>query len=399
MSVQNPQTQLAPYVAFDKPLQELYERLGQVVLVPFADDGKALAEPRSFEATQTAAYLRQLSKNNVAVRCGTASGNLCAITFPELQALRQFLDLNQALRETALLSGPGGLTILFRIDGFRPVTTSLPNARWHGEDAVVPLCLRRPFTKNFSWRNNHSPVELEFSDIEWEECVAAIFKPQHIAFIYGDPFIFDSKAKCSVNFPYWAAGFAAEWRVKYCPDDRQFYSYDDDTDSWATVSVVYIQKLLLQFLVQNGKRAGNAALQQSCNQRQLREMVGALRLVAASPVGDTSKLLKEFIENCLEGDRDSDVTGEELYRAFRVYCERLREPLMLEPRFQKQVPGLIEHAYQIGRSNSIIRDGACRRGYHNLRLKLSVYSPAADVSQPAGTAGTAGTGKCTIRGT
>src|ERR1035437_8842863 len=120
-------------------------RVGQVVLVPFADDGKALAQPASFKATQTAAYLRQLSTNDVAVRCGTASGDLCAITFAEPRALQQFLAENELLRATALLSGPGGHTLFLRVAGFLPKTTMLPACKWLGEEADVVVRVRSPF--------------------------------------------------------------------------------------------------------------------------------------------------------------------------------------------------------------------------------------------------------------
>jgi len=398
MSIQHPQTQLGLYVAFDKPLQELYERLGDVVLLPVAADGKPLAEAESFEATQKAAYLRQLSTNDVAVRCGTASGNVYAITFAELRSLQQFLAENELLRAAALINGPGGHSLFLRVEGFRPKTTTLPDCQWLGEGAGVVVRVRSPFTPSCRWQNPHKPLELAFSQIRWGEGEER-FKPELFEFLYGKSESLDSRGRCTINYPYWAAGFADQSNVRFDPEDGNFYSFNKESDSWVEIAVEYVEHRLIAFLAENGKRPGNAVLRQCCNRRQLREFMGALKAVAATRISDTATNLRTFIRDCLEGHGGSDVTGEELYSAFRLYCSSRREPLLPEPRFQKHTPSLIANAYQIGRSNSIIRDGACRRGYHNLRLKLAVYAPATEVSQPAGTAGTAGTGKCTIRGT
>jgi hypothetical protein len=314
---------------------------------------------------------------------------MCAITFTELPALQRFLEHNPPLRETALLSGPNGFTLFIRIDGFRPRTTTVPYCKWLGQNELVPVCLRRKFTQTYTWNNKHKPLELSFSEIIWPDGMERMFAFEQVEFTYHSPFYADRKGNPVLNLPYWSALFARINTVKYCPGSQTFYQRDVEAQEWVELSITHIKAAMLEFMLQNGGRPGYEVLLRPCSDRQLDDLIKSLRLVAIGEDEDAGKALNAFVADCLEAHTGTDVTVAELYSAFVGFCQRGQQPHLTQAQFCDRSPALIQSRFAIGRSNSIDRNGKARRGYYNLRLKLSVHSSAPEV---AGTVGTAGTG-------
>jgi hypothetical protein len=382
----------ADYVQFDEPLREAYSRLDRALLVPLSDDGEVLRDshgvpfktPSNFEASQTAAYLRELSTSAIGVLCGAASDDLYAVGFTNPQVLKEFLQNNPTLLQTATLSGPGGIVFFFRVPDFCPRTTELPGCKWYGAKAIVPIRLRRKFTTNYEWSKGCKPMRIDFSQIHWSPEVESIFRPQVVQGYYHTPFLDEGKGRRILNYSFWACYFSLEARVRFCIADERFYKFDCNVLDWLVIPVGQIKADLHRFLLQQGRKREFAPLLRPRSKKELNELIQALRIVAIGQFGDAVKALERFVTECLEKHGDSDITVEEMFVAFCSFCRLSALPVMTRARFLDEGPRPIKQVFGIGRSNSIIRNGTARRGYHNLRLKLSV-APSEDKSECSST--------------
>lgn len=368
-----PQDNLVAAHVFDRELHEVFVRLGEVVLVPFGDDDKALVQPKSFAETQTPEYLRRLAESHVGVVLGPPSGDLYAVLLRTSEAVVAFIRDNPIARKTAVIDWSGHTIYFFRIAGFVPRTTKWNTGEWLGVGQCIPLRLKnQPLTQQ-TWRTNSAPAQIKFNDLMWSEDVQSIFTPDFVEAHYGRPFFPLRYGRQEPNYVYFAYYFACENDVRFSREMEEFYYFDTEVTAWKVLPNSVLDATVLAFLTELSRKSEFEPLQRRLNVGDRKKLIAELKVVALCQVPGLVNNLKEFVTECVEQHSGSDITIAELYAALGQYCHARHVSKLSVREFQSKITTVIKSVFGVSRSHSIQRPNGNPRGFRNLRLKVSVY--------------------------
>jgi hypothetical protein len=360
---------IAPAIRCHEGLVNIYERLSRAVLMPHERDRKP-TRVLTFDATQEAVHVRLLMTHDVSVCCGIVSENLCAIVLETLASLEAFLHLNPGLRNTSWLAAGERFVLFVRIEGFCPQSRLFSDCTWAGDKYFIQVYAKDPLGIKYTWLNDLAPIHLNFVDIHWPPQIARRFYPERAEFHYGKPFIEEKIGKLKINGAYWAGLFSLCELVRFNYPDKAFYRFLPEARAWNQVTREELAGALYAFMRQESLTV--EILNGMLDPRAIEELLDSLQLVAVDRVCDPSKELHQFVSAHVERHTDGDISTEELYNCYREWCARGQRPALSKDQFLHVSRGVIANIFGIGRSHSVLRNGAARRGYHNLRLAVAV---------------------------
>lgn len=356
----------------DLAVEKLFDHFGRAILMALDSDDEippaALKSSVTFEETQDPAYVLSLSGHGVAVLCGAASDNLCGVQFKTAKEANVFLAKNSSLKGTLVTKGPPGVVIWVRIRGDYPPERTLVTCAWIADGQCVKV--HHPDRLTYEFRLfGGQPVELDFSELIWDLPDLLRIIPFVIETQYGAPTMTDRRKRKKLNHYYWAGLFNVFAKLSYHAREKRFVRRTGDDMQWTPVSDEHVMSELRDFVHNCGETSQSSVIKRSIHEQELRIMLRHLSLVAVGDFDDEQSGLVDFVNNQCETKTGGDVTSEELFVAYRCFCQNQRLSPLTQHEFQRQLPPFVRNKFGIAQSHDIQRDGTHRRGYWNIGIK------------------------------
>lgn len=227
-----------------------------------------------------------VTKGNIAVYLGKASGGLCAIDLDADEDLTAFLAVNPVLESTTRSRSRRGGMLWFRVVGDYPKSCNPKHKRfeWRADERLSMIHGRHPNGMDYVLVVDAAPVAVPFAEVVWpdgwelpwvnkagEDAAAALAKE------YGQPFYRNKDEHVTgINERYWAALYSRENRVLYDPDEKEFYRYEEITGLWRQVTPENIREMISARILEVSRESRQPSLEIQITQTKLKAVVSAL---------------------------------------------------------------------------------------------------------------------------
>jgi hypothetical protein len=362
------------YINADRTLSDLYARFGRVVLIPDSNDGDDIPARAkdlrniTFEQTQNVAHLRDLSRSSISVVCGAASGNLCALRFRSESGRQDFIDGNPALAGALTTQAEGAFIIWVRFTGFCPKSVKLDdNLTFLSHRQSVQVFERDVFKDPIVMRGSN-PSETDCFKVEWPYEPLRYFLFEFANAVYGEPIIVARNGSGRPNHTFLAFLFGKERGLQFDPNRRAFFRKDGETWLWERLDKPMIMQDLTHYLLDQGRTRNIPALQTPMGRSELEEILRHMEIMVVGQVDAGTDSLDVFLGANVEYADGADVTTDELWNAYRAFCQNHKLNGYAGREFHIQLGKRMTSRFSVSQAHSLRRDGTARRGYLNLRL-------------------------------
>jgi P4 family phage/plasmid primase-like protien len=233
-------------------VSRLRSLLGEdVVLLPITAGQKCPSlknwQDTSLEQMSDQRYLQRLRTGNIGVLLGEPSSGLCSIDIDDDASVDEFLNLNPKLMGALRTKGARGCNVWVRIKGAYPKLTRLehetagadgttPKAwgEWRSTGGQTVIFGKHPNGGQYQILHEGKPVELEFREIVWPDYLNLPWDYglyDDLVQQHGPPYRW-SKGEIKLNELFFVAKFAEEHVLVHEPNERQFYSYQEERGLW-----------------------------------------------------------------------------------------------------------------------------------------------------------------------
>ena len=358
----------------------------------------------TLQESHQADNLSLLACSDIGVVCGAPSHNLAVIRFREEKHRADFLVNNPLLKDTLLTSSPGCFCVWVRIEGWYPKNREHPSCGWVSSDKCVVVATRQPDSRN-RFDNHGHPVTLKFKEIVWPDADLAMCWAFQMASMEYEITVLDKHGDEVVNDDFLASMFTnMHANVFFNPVTGTFYERLADGQN-KTYHVEEVKKSfhgILSYIRQqankpavktSGEATGKAPLHVDTGLKYLATLVELLKILAVKPIDvpeaaapvpmktadAEAKGFDEFILTQLEPALGQDLTVAEAFTAYTDYCALEDHPRYLVRQFRDRLGDAVKREFGIGKNHDTIRDGMCRRGFRNLRLKRKDVEPKIEI--------------------
>lgn len=379
----------ASLLRHDAVLEEIFAVFGpSAILIP-QRDGKLLISEQEIakltaETASSVRHLNSLLANGVAVVSGPANQKLAALVLRDVALLQPALQRCPLLKQTLCTDTAAGLCFWFRIEGWTAPTFKGDDLRWISEGEAIPL--RRHPPGESSWSVIRAMPILEIRSIElnltFHASLADHFLLAEVTHRHGGAFRQAQHTPKVLNPAFWAAYCSLDQLIKFDASTRRFRRFSPELKAWRAIPEEVLAKDLSDFIF---ARTGLQGDGYRASLAELADVLGHLRIIAASegePMVDT---LMQFVSDCLHKRVRATVTSDELFAAFEEYRSRHELPPVSQQNFFVNIGIVLHDALAVHPSHSVRRGDKHLRGYRN----LAFASPGL---LAAGTDGTDGTG-------
>lgn len=275
-------------------LQAVQDQIGPAVLVPVIHGTKQATvkgwTELTFEDYEHQDF-QELFKGdiNIGVLLGCPSQGLCTIDLDDDNYASCFTELNPILSQTLQTKGARGRNFWVRIIGEYPskanITLKSENSavgEWRADRNYTIIGGKHPSGCNYRIVSSREakPVEIEFHDIVWPLEWSAPFLSDldgELEQRYGPLWMLGNKGKLELNQIALAARFAAERRLVWEQDERQFYLYNEDRGLWIQQTTDHIKTLIGSSLLSLARQAKVPRLITQRNNALLNSLTDLLR--------------------------------------------------------------------------------------------------------------------------
>ena len=382
----------ASLLRFDSVLGEIFSVFGpSAVLIPQRDGKSLIPEPEIAKLTaETASSVRHLNAllaNGVAVVSGPANQKLAALVLRDVALLQPALQRCPLLKQTLCTDTAAGLCFWFRINGWTAPNFKGDDLWWVSDGEAIPL--RRHPPGESGWKVLQPAPILEVRSIElnftFDPSLADHFLLAEVTHRHGSAFRLGQNQPKTLNPAFWAAYCSLDQLIKFDASTRRFRRFSPELKAWRAIPEEVLAKDLSDFIF---ARTGLQGDGYRASLADLADVLGHLRIIAASegePMVDT---LMQFVSDCLHKRVRATVTSDELFAAFEEYCSSHQLPPVSQQNFFINIGIVLQDALAVFPSHSVRRGHKHLRGYRNVAFSR----PELLLAGTAGTAGTDGTG-------
>jgi hypothetical protein len=379
----------ASLLKLDPVLEEIFTVFGpSAILIP-QRDGKLLISEQEIDklTAETASSVRHLNSllaNGVAVVSGPANQKLAALVLRDVELLQPALQRCPLLKQTLCTDTAAGVCFWFRIQGWTAPSFKGDDLRWISDGGVIPL--RRHPPEESGWSVIQAMPILEIRSIElnltFHASLADHFLLAEVTHRHGGAFRHEQNSPKTLNPAFWAAYCSLDQLIKFDASTRRFRRFSPELKAWRAIPEEVLAKDLSDFIFARTALQGDGY---RASLAELADVLGHLRIIAASegePMVDT---LMQFVSDCLHKRAKATVTSDELFAAFEEYCDTHQLPSVSQQNFYINIGIVLQDALAVFPSHSVRRGHKHLRGYRNVAFSRPELLPA-------GTAGTDGTG-------
>jgi len=343
-----------------------------------AEPNNGTAEAVVFEATLAPRHLRELRLTDLSIRLGNNSDNLFVVRFSDSASLSEFQKANP-LVQTLVTSTSAGPVIWLRSTDYLP-----PNQAFAGLEVLsegdVPIYYVDPMRTAPAVLHAQPVSKIGFWDIVWPAKVALQYRLEKLITEHGDPVIKDpDTGRRKLNRILWSHMLVQEFRVAFNPDARRFLQKDRASEAWRDIPHDKILLLLFNLLQAIASRPGCEGLRLLCNQREGRDVLSTLRVLAIRSFPNGDEALHSFLTQRVHRAAGRNVTVLELYTGFLEFCRSIGSPPLSLNVFRDKIGPLITDIFLIPKSKSVERNGKSQNGFRGLAIKGAEVGPEVGV--------------------
>lgn len=379
----------ASLLKLDPVLEEIFSVFGpSAILIP-QRDGKPLIPEQEIDklTAETASSVRHLNSllaNGVAVVSGPANQQLAALVFRDVAQLQPAMQRCPLLKQTLCTDTAAGVCFWFRIQGWIAPNFKGDDLWWVSDGEAIPL--RRHPPGESGWKVLQPAPILEVRSIElnltFDASLADHFLLAEVTHRHGGAFRHEQNSPKTLNPAFWAAYCSLDQLIKFDASTRRFRRFSPELRAWRAIPEEVLAKDLSDFIFARTALQGDGY---RASLAELADVLGHLRIIAASEGEPVADVLMQFVSDCLHRRGKATVTSDELFAAFEEYRSTHQLPPVSQQNFYVNIGIVLQDALAVFPSHSVRRGDKHLRGYRNLAF-------ARPGLLPAGTAGTDGTG-------
>lgn len=319
---------------------------------------------RSQHGAEAASELRRAGI--VGIRCGSASDGLVAVGFLAMQAVERFMADNSSLSACPVTQWNELYLVWVRSDFTPKRNLDAGELIWlaHG---IVPLARLDQQEEIAAVVRLGMPVFIRYDEIAWPEATGGMFRYEVLKARHG-PFFVQQGRKRILNLGLWSAWLSEQLQVRYDARSSSFRHYEKRGEPGRLLPAGVISEAVTTALGQAAALDPGKFPVTEIRPRRIAELIELMKaMTALRPPGSEAEGLADFLRTRLVEKVGADVTSEELWSAYQVYCQGSECLRYSRHGFLEILPSRIKELYGRTRSHGLQR-GGYRRGYYGLAL-------------------------------
>ena len=125
---------------------------------------------------------------------------------------------------------------------------------------------------------------------------------------------------------------------------------------------------LTHYLLDQARLRNIPALLTAVGRSELEEILRHIEILSVGPVEVGADSLDAFLDENLEPWDGADVTTDEIFNAYKAYCQNNKLNGGGRREFLTKLGERMKSRFSVSQAHSLTRKGTARRGYFNLRL-------------------------------
>jgi len=325
----------------------------------------------------------------IGIECGAASQGLCAIVFQTEQQLAEFIRDNPALADTLVTNWLESNFVLWLRSDWMPKIVSFDSISWVSE-GVIPVAAPGFELRHFVFRHGHVAA-VQFDRLKWPGELATHFQIVLLQALFGHRYRRVGRRKAVLNELFWAHFLAKRMELVYHVQREAFFRPRQDTQELEQVAHEQLVQLTAQGLQQAAVLEPQQFPVSEINLPIIKRLVQQMKIAVAVNTSGEKDALLQFVAQCVEVRKDSDVTVAEFRLANAQYCQKKNLPPYPKSVFERQLPEVLRQKFGVAKSHDLRRtshDGTehCHRGFRGLMLCLEGKAAAPALSSQTGAA-------------
>lgn len=223
--------------------------------------------------------------------CGERSGGVVGIDFDDEDRGLEFDAVNPGLLGTLRIVGGRGWKIFLRIRGEFPPSEKTDECEWRADGNLCHVAGLHPSGVMYRAAVDAPVLEVDFSDIVWPHgwTVPGVTRAtreilEGLESKFGPPYWPNAKGEPSVlNEPFWAGMYLERELTLWCPEEAQFYRYDEATGIWAPDDAPVIMARVRAMMLEQSRAMNVPWLARQNSSRVLSAILAHVRNESSRP--------------------------------------------------------------------------------------------------------------------